>query len=56
MCAASDGRFVDINNTHDSLTIRVGLSKSDQLAQQRAELLAKLRILPGNQTVWPLFF
>ena len=47
--AAFDCRFVDINNAHDALTIRVGLSKSDQLAEQRAALLAKLHILPGNQ-------
>ena len=51
-----DCRFVDINNAHDTLTIRVGLSKSDQLAEQRAALLNKLHILPGNQTYTNLPF
>lgn len=40
--------FVDINNAHDALTLKVGLSKSDPLAGQRATLLFKLRILSGN--------
>ncbi len=40
--------FVDTNNAHNALTLKVGLSKSDPLAGQRAALLCKLRILPGN--------
>lgn len=40
--------FVDTNNAHDALTLKVGLSKSDPLAGQRATLLYKLRILSGN--------
>lgn len=40
--------FVDTNNSHDALTLKIGLSKSDPLAGQRAALLCKLHILSGN--------
>lgn len=40
--------FVDTNNSHDALTLKLGLSKSDPLAGQRASLLCKLHILPGG--------
>lgn len=39
--------FVDVNNSYDALALRIGLSKSDPLAQQRTDLLRKLRILTG---------
>lgn len=39
--------FVDVNNSFDALALRIGLSKSDPLAQQRTDLLRKLRILTG---------
>lgn len=40
--------FVDINNSRDAVTVKVGLSKSDPLAEQRTLLMSKLRIIPGN--------
>lgn len=41
--------FVDINNAHDALAIKVGLSKSDPLAEKRTSLMFKLRIVPGKR-------
>ncbi|XP_046444883.1 actin-histidine N-methyltransferase-like [Daphnia pulex] len=48
--------FVDINNAHDALTLKVGLSKSDPLAGQRATLLCKLRILSDEKISGPIAF
>lgn len=39
--------FVDVNNSHDALTLRIGLSKSDSLADQRTAVMRKLGILSG---------
>lgn len=48
--------FVDTNNSHDALTLKIGLSKSDPLAGQRAALLCKLHILSDEKISGPIAF